>query len=146
MGCSHAASVWPAGESTEWVADEEAEELAGQDEDEGVKLTAFNMAEERADGYFDEVHVACQLVLGRRCRRAAWGGRLHSVKQWERCAALGTMLALLCGALLPRLGWQHKSCACVQGGHYVENKKDDEEEKDAWLASGEGGEGAHRTT
>eukprot|EP00891_Asterochloris_glomerata_P005942 jgi/Astpho2/5942/fgenesh1_pg.00080_%23_134_t len=43
-----------AGESTEWVADEEAEELAGQDEDEGIKLTAFNMAEERADGYFDE--------------------------------------------------------------------------------------------
>ena len=29
-----------------------------------MKLTAFNMAEERADGYFDEVHVAWKLSLG----------------------------------------------------------------------------------
>ena len=59
------------------------------------------------------------------------------------CAAAQCRLS--CGAPPPRLSRQQKSCACVQGGHYVENKKDDEEEKDAWLASGEGGEAAARS-
>ena len=57
---------------------EEAEELLDRDEDDGVKLEPFNLAQERAEGYFDD------------------------------------------------------------GGHYVENRKDDAEETDAWLGSEDG--------
>lgn len=57
---------------------EEAEELLDRDEDDGVKLEPFNLAQERAEGFFDE------------------------------------------------------------SGHYVENKKDDAEETDAWLGSEDG--------
>lgn len=98
MGCSHAASVWPAGESTEWVADEEAEELAGQDEDEGIKLTAFNMAEERADGYFDEVHVAWKLTPGWCCKlkgKQPQGCREGQVAQYHAVAALRCAVRLI---------------------------------------------------
>ncbi|KAL3136915.1 hypothetical protein ABBQ32_006522 [Trebouxia sp. C0010 RCD-2024] len=54
---------------------EEAEELLDREEDDGVKLEPFNLAQERAEGFFDE------------------------------------------------------------SGHYVENKKDDADETDAWLGS-----------
>ena len=57
---------------------EEAEELLDREEDDGVKLEPFNLAQERAEGSFDE------------------------------------------------------------SGHYVENKKDDAEETDAWLGSEDG--------
>ena len=57
---------------------EEAEELLDREEDDGVKLEPFNLAQERAEGFFDE------------------------------------------------------------SGHYVENKKDDAEETDAWLGSEDG--------
>lgn len=57
---------------------EEAEELLDREEDDGVKLEPFNLAQERAEGVFDE------------------------------------------------------------SGHYVENKKDDAEETDAWLGSEDG--------
>lgn len=62
---------------------EEAEELLDREEDDGVKLEPFNLAQERAEGVFDE------------------------------------------------------------SGHYVENKKDDAEETDAWLQSEDGEH--HRT-
>lgn len=57
---------------------EEAEELLDREEDDGVKLEPFNLAQERAEGFFDE------------------------------------------------------------SGHYVENKKDDADETDAWLGSEDG--------
>ncbi|KAA6422389.1 MAG: hypothetical protein FRX49_07565 [Trebouxia sp. A1-2] len=66
----------PAGEDTDMPSHvEEAEEFLDREEDDGVKLEPFNLAQERAEGHFDE------------------------------------------------------------SGHYVENKKDDAEETDAWLGS-----------
>ncbi|KAL0033088.1 hypothetical protein WJX79_002251 [Trebouxia sp. C0005] len=65
-----------AGEDTDMPSHvEEAEEFLDREEDDGVKLEPFNLAQERAEGHFDE------------------------------------------------------------SGHYVENKKDDAEETDAWLGS-----------
>lgn len=57
---------------------EEAEELLDREEDDGVQLEPFNLAQERAEGFFDD------------------------------------------------------------SGHYVENKKDDANETDAWLGSEDG--------
>ena len=69
----------PAGEDTDMPSHvEEAEEILDREEDDGVKLEPFNLAQERAEGHFDE------------------------------------------------------------SGHYVENKKDDAEETDAWLGSDDG--------
>jgi len=69
----------PAGEDTDMPSHvEEAEEILDREEDDGVKLEPFNLAQERAEGHFDE------------------------------------------------------------SGHYVENKKDDTEETDAWLGSDDG--------
>ncbi len=65
---------------------EEAEELLDREEDDGVKLEPFNLAQERAEGHFDE------------------------------------------------------------SGHYVENKKDESEETDAWLGSEDGKDLLHMSS
>ena len=70
-----------------------------------MKLTAFNMAEERADGYFDEVRVAWELSLLVDAAKRMPGREATGLHGGADCTAATSGSAVLCCGTMPALLW-----------------------------------------